>query len=457
MASVNVATLKLDGKRVALCCRNSQLTKVEALRTVCLGTLQGTEDFVLDTEEKNGEYWAFDALMVGGRDLRGLTLADRVLVMTRLVGGLSLPEACTIKAKPFVCLRSPECVSGIIRDSRRASYDGLIFSSLLEAYETPSLKFKQTLTIDFCLESLPGKPCTYQLLTQNRGKLKAFHENGKPCHLLLTLQERERLGVPEAVERTDSVIVECALPLRGHWKAVRRREDRERPNCLKTVLDTLATRRLKMDCEKTLLRSLPQVSTKDAFLLWRDILRRRLLWALEELDKEQPRLVRMTKGGSFVTLRADGFEDEELSPHRLCVGETLVFWSIFDSEEQVIAELLSKVRDFGKDPVYPGPLNIRVLVLFQSCAQRELLQNLSYFGLLLSCEADAVLKLARDASFENASLIPLEPRGPCKLLSLPPPLELLAPASFALSIEVRAGREIFSSTLEKLYESVSVA
>lgn len=442
-ATVDAATLKLDGRRAALCCRGGRLIRVDALRTTFLGELAGVEDFLLDAEERGGAYEAFDALMAKGRDLRGLALADRLRVLDRLVRELSGQAVCGLAAKPFLCLRSPDCLVGLLRESRRPGYDGLIFASLREVYETPPLKFKQKLTVDFCLERPPGSAAgAYQLLTQHRGQLKVFQESGRPCRLLLTCQERETLGVPEAVAREDAIVVECMLPPRagGPWRPVRRREDRSRPNCLQTVLDTLAARRLRMDCEKTLLGAVPQVSAKGAFLLWRDVLQRRLLWALEELEGP-PSVMR---------------PEEVFSPEKgLTPGEErpLVLWSAFDLDERGVAGLLENAKRLleGRGPSF------RILVLFQCCARKQLLQNLSYFGLLLGCEEGEVLQMARASAFEKASLLPLEPRGGPKILGLPAHLELLAASSFALSIEVKQGREIFSEALEKLYESVSLA
>jgi hypothetical protein len=446
-ASVDVATLKLDGRRVALCCRSGRLLRVDARRATFLGPLEGVRDFVLDAEERGGDYQAFDALMAEGRDLRGLALADRLRAVRRLVGELSgRAAACRLEAKPFFCLRSPGCLAALLRDSRRPGYDGLIFSRLREAYEAPSLKFKQTLTVDFCLERAPGSPAgAYQLLTQNRGQLKAFlQDDGQPCRLLLTSQEREKLGVPEAVAREDAVVVECELPRRpgGQWRAVRRREDRERPNCLRTVLDTLGARRRRMDCEKTLLRAVPEVSTKAAFLLWRDVLQRRLLWALEELEQQRP--LKLLRPAGEEAGCAEGAEPE-------------CFWSAFDLDECGVAALLERARRRLEGAGAARRPSFRALVLFQSCAQREALQNLSYFGLLLGCEAAEVLQLARASGFAKASLLPLEPRGAPQLLALPPHVERLAASSFALSVEVKHGKEIFSEALEKLYESVPLA
>lgn len=455
--NLNVASLKLDGRRVALCCRRGRVFCADALAAVDLDLALAYEDFVLDTEEQAGTYWAFDALMVDGLDVRGLALGDRLRLLWRLCQRLRREgHLAAVQPKAYVSLQSSEQFKELLRGPRQRASDGIILAAIQKVYEAPAYKFKASLTVDFNLETADGPPGRYCLLTQHRGRLKVYRERGRPCYINLRKEERLKLQLPEVLHRDDGVIVECLLPAtaRGRWHALRRRADRTRPNCLQTVQDTLAVKRDRLDCEHTLLRALRPVGAKDAFLHWRGILARRLLWCLEDAQQTQaaPDLLLPVVTGEEAPILYRTSSGGDVPAAKLQDLQPLVIWAAFDASDASVQRLLQEAGRLQR-----ARLSFRLLLLFQTCTEPEAWKNLSYFGVLLRSDAWQVQQWCRDAGIERATLLNLEPGGADPLLQLPVHLQRLAAASFALCICVEEGRALFSPTLEKLYESVSVA
>lgn len=453
---LNVASLKLDGRRVALCCRRGRVFCADALAVVDLDLTLAYEDFVLDTEEQAGTYWAFDALMVDGLDIRGLALGDRLRLLWRLCQRLRREGLlAAVQPKAYVSLQSPDHFKELLRGPRQRASDGIILAALQKVYEAPAYKFKATLTVDFGLETADGPPGRYCLLTQHRGRLKVYRERGRPCYISLRKEERVKLQLPDVLHRDDGVIVECLLPAtaRGRWHALRRRVDRSRPNCLQTVLDTLAVKRDRLDCEHTLLRALRPVGAKDAFLHWRDILARRLLWCLgDALQTQAPDLLLPVVTGEDAPILFRASTGGDVPAAKLEDLQPLVIWAAFDASDAAAQRLLQEAGRLQR-----ARLSFRLLLLFQTCAEPEAWKNLSYFGVLLRSDAWQVQQWCLDAGIERATLLSLEPGGADPLLRLPVHLQRLAAVSYALCICIEEGRALFSPTLEKLYESVSVA
>ena len=453
---LNVASLKLDGRRVALCCRRGRVFRADALAVVDLDVTLAYDDFVLDTEEQAGTYWAFDALMVDGLDVRGLPLGDRLRVLRRLCQRLRREGLlAAVQPKAYVSLQSPEHFNELLRAPRQRASDGIILAALQKVYEAPAYKFKATLTVDFGLETADGPPGRYCLLVQHRGRLKVYRERGRPCYVHLRKEERIKLQLPDVLHRDDGVIVECLLPAtaRGRWRALRRRSDRARPNCLQTVLDTLAVKRDRLDCECTLLRALRPAGAKDAFLRWRDILARRLLWCLGDAQHSQaPDLLLPVVTGEAAPILFRTSAGGDVPAAKLQDLQPLVIWAAFDASDAAAQRLLQEAGRLRR-----ARLSFRLLLLFQTCTEPEAWKNLSYFGILLRSEARQVQQWCLDAGIEHATLLSLEPEDPDPLLRLPEHLKRLAAVSYALCIHVEEGRALFSPALEKLYESVSLA
>jgi hypothetical protein len=289
-ACVHTGTLKLDGRRVALACRRGIGSRIDARGRRVLDRDLPCCDFVLDAEEHGGCYWVFDALFIGTLDVRPLSLADRLsCARAFLRTPLSLGGA-PVLPKEYLPLRSTDDVKTLLRALEESEQcDGLIFCDLTAPYEIPALKFKPELTVDFCLESdAHGPPGAYRLLTQVAGQLKTFVFQGKPARLVVTAKEALRLNLPLEghLDREAACIVECSIPRgsRGRWCPLRRRDDRRSPNCLKTVLDTLALSRRGLERTSFLHHSLRSLDAKAAVATWRSVLRRRFLALGEALD-----------------------------------------------------------------------------------------------------------------------------------------------------------------------------
>ena len=372
---VHAGTLKLDGKRVALVRRGGVTSRVDALGRLSFDeAAAGGLDFVLDAEEHGGVFWVFDALLVAGQDLRALALADRLVALEEEHRAGRLPGALgglPLKLKVYRSLRSPGALDVLLSEAAD-SCDGLIFCDVTAPYEIPAFKYKPCLTLDFSLESgsASSPPGSYRLLTQVAGVAKVFRVDGRAQEIHLDASDRVRLGLPPSgvLDRSVGFIVQFELPrsLGGRqgrgtggrgggffWKAVRRRFDRRHPNCLRTVLDTLALHRRGLDSPDFLRRAFQQpFETKAAVKAWLTILRRRL-WALEVVaapDHQHAMVieilgVNMAPSSAYQSL-AEGARVVALS--RLAaalpaVGRVLVV-AFFSLGDQEIASLLLTLR-----------------------------------------------------------------------------------------------------------------
>ena len=206
-----------------------------------------------------------------------------------------------------------------------------------------------------------------------------------------------------------------------------------------------------MDSERMLLSSLSPVGAKEAVLLWRTILQRRILWSLEQQGRP---LELLSVGENRRVCLNRGVGEKELSAEVLRAFEQPVLCSAFNLQQQDIEWLLKQVKDAVKEA---SPMRLRVLILFQTCECERQWRDLSYFGTFLNCASSVILGLAR-AAFEQAQLFELEPCGVSCLLDLPPQLAAAASSSYVVSISVpEESSSTFSCSHKELYESVSMA
>ena len=425
---VHVATLKLDGCRVGLSCKAGVCCRINAVGRLVLETGKREEDFVLDAEQHLGAFWAFDALMVGGRDLRALSLADRLSHLTRLLDRLKSLGGHDLHIKPYRSLRPAETVHRLLADSCSAeSYDGIVFCDYTGVYETSPFKFKQHLTVDFCLESSCNRPIgTFSLLTQVAGRLRPFKVHGKICEVFLSCIERATFALSDEVHQEEGCILECAIPrgAQGKWKAVRRRLDRTSPNCMRTVLDTMATNQKGFDEASFLHRCLLPLATKPALDAWLAILRRRVLW--EEVPPDATETILEVHG-----LEHRGYEGSvRFDQARLSLpleGTVLArsFFSLSDSEVVSFLSILRLWITGGKNRT------LHLLMALQTAQSGLSSLDAGYFGTFLeSTPATLISMVSHNVGEAYCSL--LEKADPPELLQLPLTLACLARGTYIL-------------------------
>jgi hypothetical protein len=431
---VHVATLKLDGCRVCLCSKAGVYCRIDALgrETIEDGSVQ--EDFILDVEEHDGTFWAFDALMVRGRDLRSLAFADRLRHLDPLLQSLTTLGKFRVKMKSYRSLRSGDAIHRLLLDAHSsAACDGIIFCDLTAVYETPPFKFKPHLTVDFCLESTSeSSPGAFGLLTQVAGRLTPFKLHGKPCVVVVSSEERAALGLANVLRREDGIILECAIPKgrNGPWKAVRRRPDRRNPNCLRTVLDTLSMHQRGYDEAAFLHRLLPPLGTKSAFEAWRAVIRRQILWQ-EEGDR----------GGEVVEVHGEGHAGYEGSvraeevrlvlPLEGCI-RVCAFFSLDDRETVAFLSVL-KLWLTGS-----SRRSLELLLVTQSLHEGLSASDARYFGVFMDSSPETLLGLA-STSFKLATVTSLLMGSPSDLFQLPPVLARLASTTWIFRVSSSEG------------------
>jgi hypothetical protein len=428
---VHAATLKLDGLRVCLSCKAGVCSRIDALGRTELETGRPEEAFVLDAEEHDGVFWVFDALMAGGRDLRALALFDRLCAAGKLLDGLPALGGRPLRMKPYCGLRAAGPLQRLLHEaSACTTADGVIFCDVGGAYETPPLKFKSSLTVDFCLEAQPRQPGAFFLLTQKAGQLRRFKLRGKHCVLTVSAQERAELGLPEALQPEDAVIMECAVPCerRGRWRAVRRRPDRCRPNCLSTVLDTLAMKERGLDQALALWGLLPPLSTQAAFEVWLDVLRRRLLW--DEVDGEDA----VVEVHGAARAGHEGSVPVDRCRLALPLKGGVALRSFFCLSAEELEHLFVVLRHWLAGGQHRS---LRLLLAVQLLHDGLGSQDARYFKTILEVSPKTLHAKATSA-FGAASLSLLESAQPPELLELPPLLSDLAASTHVLRVTVRS-------------------
>ena len=431
---VHVATLKLDGCRVCLCSKAGVCFRIDALGREMIeeGILQ--EDFILDAEDHEGTFWAFDALMVRGRDLRSLAFADRLRHLDLLLQTLKALGRFRVKMKSYLPLRSGDAIHRLLLDAHSSeACDGIIFCDLTAVYETPPFKFKPHLTVDFCLESTSeSSPGTFGLLMQVAGRLMPFKLHGKNCVVVVSSEERVALGVANVLRREEGIILECAVPKgrNGPWKAVRRRPDRRNPNCLRTVLDTLSMHQRGYDEPAFIHRLLPPLGTKSAFEAWRAVIRRQILWQEEGV-----------RGGEVVEVHGEGHAGYEGSVRvedvRLMLPlegriRARAFFSLDDRETATFLSVLKLWLSGG------ARRSLTILLVTQSLHKGLSASDARYFGVFMDSTPEALLDLA-SMRFEVATVTPLLMGSPSDLLQLPPVLARLASTTWIFKFSSSEG------------------
>lgn len=276
----HAATVKLDGRRVALVRRGGRLWRVTQQGAARLADADPGPDFVADAEELEGTFHVFDALLADGQDVRALALPQRLAALAPL-----LPQEMT-RLKSYRPLRAAADLAQALALSRASpAADGLVLVSLDAPYERPPLKFKERVTCDLTLES--SGPGRFRVLARAHRRLQPLRWPLPPT-LLLDPGELARGGLPAAeLRRGDGVVVECELR-DGRWQLLRRRPDRQHPNDMQTVASNVALAAAGMHTARWLLGAVPAVDGPEAVRCWLAALRRELTVAalLLEPDRE---------------------------------------------------------------------------------------------------------------------------------------------------------------------------
>jgi len=422
---VHVVTLKLDGQRAALACKAGSLSRIDALGRRVLARDLACRDFVLDVEERAGVFWAFDALLVEARDVRGLPLQDRLELAGRLCEALRLPAPLQLQFKRYHSLRTPGILRRLLAEiaADEDLHDGLIFCDLSAPYEQPALKFKRAPSVDFCLESR-GHQDGFLLLTEQAARLRPFCVRGAPVRLSLSREDRVSLELPERIDAADGCVVECEPPRgpQGRWRIKRRRADRRRPNCLQTVLDTLALRSRGLHDGATLLRVVPALCTRAAVQVWRQVLRRRVL-ATERVS-----------GGVEVGAgpgQAVPLEELSLPP----AGDVSVL-AFFVGEAELL-RLLAVLRHW-RTSGGGRQRRARLLAVLQLAPPAGCLADVEWFGATVGPPEPLRARVA-EALGCRCSLAPLPEAQASPLLALPPLLQELGAHVRLLRSQAAAG------------------
>jgi hypothetical protein len=249
--------------------------------------------------------------------------------------------------------------------------------------------------------------------------------------LVVSQEERADLGVPSEARREEGIIVECAIPegKHGRWKAVRRRPDRRNPNCLKTVLDTLALNQKGYDEAAFLNGHLAPLVTKGAFDAWLAILRRRILWEYERERRGQETAVEVH--GAEHRGYGECTSDVGVGQVRLALpleGHVRIraFFSLTDGE---VETLFSVLRTW----LTGGPRRaLDVVIATQTLHEGLSRPDARYFGTFMESSHETLLALATGALGRKATLTAVEGAEPPELLQLPPMLSRLASATYLL-------------------------
>lgn len=262
-------TVKLDGTRT-LVVVSSRGVHAHTLREIhCLAsTCDRTSAFsAFDTEEVSGHFYVFDALFVNGVDVRHLPLRARLRE-----AGTCLPAKCSLKryywgADPSMQVTIQRLVGKRLRladGSYVHPLEGFVFTSLSSSYHEAPIKFKFHITCDFLIVSTDTDDCDdeprqrrFDLYIQKNRQIERFWGHGGVQDTVsLDTKDIQLLGIPVVgAFREDNVIVELRLVVEA-WVCVRRRQDRDRPNTLTTVLENIGIQRSGRSDARFLIKNL---------------------------------------------------------------------------------------------------------------------------------------------------------------------------------------------------------
>jgi len=208
-------TKKLDGMRVVLYSNNDKLWAINDKGVAELDKPSAMPNgSIFDTEYYSGEFYIFDVMFIGGRDVRQFNLYYRMNCAARLE---------IFKMKEHIYTGDLQGDVSILVASKHDDIDGLIFTEINGKYDSVVYKAKpkNLMTIDFVIGS-GGKLMVY--LKKDPLVLKQF--NG---FAIRNLDPKYKVGD----------VVECSWK-DNHFEILRRRDDKAGiPNHERTAISTL--------------------------------------------------------------------------------------------------------------------------------------------------------------------------------------------------------------------------
>lgn len=228
-----VATPKLDGRRAALVLRRDEVIEITSDGTRVLNwQIPFADLMVLDAECYEATYHVFDVLVFAGRDVRHLTLFQRVCIIDKL----DFPTM--MRPKPYLflsdALSTPtDIVEAAWRQCSKSITDGLILQNATDPYWAPPLKFKESLTSDLVLQKARSGSGFVFLAKDIKKQLRVVKDKrGLP----LRVQNLTHKVALALAQQPKGIVVECLRYVKdGGVRIKRLRPDRSEPNRLAVV------------------------------------------------------------------------------------------------------------------------------------------------------------------------------------------------------------------------------
>ena len=225
LKSEYVVCEKTDGVRYLLVCMTHEGRKCAAFvnRRMDLTMVQVAipRDTLLDGELLGDTFYIFDAVMVGGKDVRTLGYLDRLREAEVVTKGPSF------KVKLRMKTMWPARAVTEVWERSKDSADGLVFTPVNEPVqmETHETMFKwkplDRITVDFKVDS--GYLCIWE---RGKGLIKVQRTNAK-----------------------EGLILECKY-VDDMWVPVKVREDKDMPNNRRTMMRTMVNIREDIRIQK---------------------------------------------------------------------------------------------------------------------------------------------------------------------------------------------------------------
>lgn len=183
---------------------------VEERRAVCPMVLDG--ELVLASDGRTPVVWVYDALCVGGRSLRSLSMRARLVELVRIFEFMKAARSdVLLRRKGWWPVAEAARVWSTLR---RGPCDGLILVSQEAPYvagrDMEQYKWKDHITVDF--------------FVTDKDELLLADEHPPPFGVLLNVEDAWRCNVVEAAWDQE----------RGGWAALHVRRDKPRPNARDT-------------------------------------------------------------------------------------------------------------------------------------------------------------------------------------------------------------------------------
>lgn len=183
---------------------------------------------LVETRDGKTLYMVYDAVQIGGRDMRREPLTERLDQAVKVVRGIIKSAKNTVEVRVKQMLPLEAIASLPALDSFPYETDGIVFTPVLEpvrigTHETMfKWKPRDRITIDFCLQNWHAVN-GWDLCVQDRGEYYA---------------EASLYPASTLKEAAEGAIVECGYGNKG-WFPVKLRTDKTYPNNRRTYARTI--------------------------------------------------------------------------------------------------------------------------------------------------------------------------------------------------------------------------